>query len=115
MGFFGPKIAARQTTTTVEPQVTKGSIGFVGPKLKERAQEGFLGPNLKPRVPLATPAPGAILKLDDRETPCIAENDCGGINTQSPVSSLLFNNFLPKKGGPMMFYPVRVVDTDRPS
>ena len=61
--------------TELEPQI----LEFVGLK-KARA-----GPKLENRIPEATPAPGA--QLDDRETPCVAENDCGGINTQSPVSS----------------------------
>ena len=43
------------------------------------------GPKLENRIPEGTPAPGA--RLDERETPCVvAKDDCGGINTQSPVS-----------------------------
>ena len=64
--------------TGLEPQVPEGAGGFVGLK------KARVGPKLENRVPEATPAPGA--QLDERETPCVAENDCGGINTQSPVS-----------------------------
>lgn len=56
------------------------------------------GTKLKSRVPVhpgerpGEPEPGHghddTAELDDRETPCVAENDCGGVYTPAPVSFL---------------------------
>lgn len=65
-------VASGDKATDKEP--SKGAEGFMGPKIKKLLMAA--------RAAEPTPAP----VLDDRETPCVAENDCGAKSSPAPVS-----------------------------
>ncbi|KAL8831172.1 MAG: hypothetical protein Q9191_001014 [Dirinaria sp. TL-2023a] len=79
-GFLDAK--AKRTLVTVasgdqatDNEPSKGAVGFMGAKIKD----------LRMAIRAAEPTPAPV--LDDRETPCVAENDCGAKSSPAPSST----------------------------